>query len=402
MLGQLNSQVESLKRQARAARRYKEISDEIRRQEALLMHLSWTDAQAHVDGEESRLRDALAALATATEAESQALAEEGRCAERMDPLREEEAKRGAIVGRLRIEQENFEREAQRVAERERELRARAEQLAADTAREEALIFEARQILADLGSEIEALAAAEAEAGDDERGARARLEEAQEALLQAEARLAELTTKVAELRARKQSEQASLNERHGAVAKLTRQLGELETQAREIAGRAPDAHKLQQITEAGHQLAEQISKVEVQALAAEDNARTLVSAADAAREESNKTRLRLAALRAERETLVKLLFGARPTQYPRYSIACASRRGSRRRSVRRSAMTWKHPPPRRPPCTGAMSRCRGPIRRCRRGSNRSRGMSRRRRSSTAVYARRASSAAASRARSCSHP
>ena len=124
VLGQLNSQVESLKRQARAARRYKEISDEIRRQDALLMHLAWTDAQAHVDGEEGNLRDALSKLATATEAESQALAEEARLAERMDPLREEEGKRAAILGRLRIEQENFEREAARAAERERELRAR--------------------------------------------------------------------------------------------------------------------------------------------------------------------------------------------------------------------------------------------------------------------------------------
>jgi chromosome segregation protein len=81
VLGQLNSQVESLKRQARAARRYKEISDEIRRQEALVMHLAWTDAQAQVDGEEGRLRDALSVLATATETESQALTEEARLAE---------------------------------------------------------------------------------------------------------------------------------------------------------------------------------------------------------------------------------------------------------------------------------------------------------------------------------
>jgi chromosome segregation protein len=57
VLGQLNSQVESLKRQARAARRYKEISDEIRRQDALLLHLAWTGAQALVDSEESNLRD---------------------------------------------------------------------------------------------------------------------------------------------------------------------------------------------------------------------------------------------------------------------------------------------------------------------------------------------------------
>jgi chromosome segregation protein len=233
----------------------------------------------------------------------------------MDPLREEEAKRAAILGRLRIEQENVEREAQRVAERERELRARAEQLSADRAREEALISEARQILADFAAEIETLTAAEAAAGDMEQAARARLDEAQEALRVSEARLAELTTKVAEHRARKQSAEASRAERQGVVAKLERQLAELETQAREIAGRAPDAHKLSQITEAGQQLADQIAKVEAQALAAEDNARTLVAASDAAREKNSKSRLRLATLRAERETLVKLLIGAQPTQYP---------------------------------------------------------------------------------------
>ncbi len=315
VLGQLNSQVESLKRQARAARRYKEISDEIRRKEALLMHLQWTDAQALVDAEETRLRDALATLATATEAEAQALAAESQCAERMDPLREQEAKRAAALARLRIEQENFEREAQRVAEREKELKARAEHLAADTAREEALVLEARQILTDLAAELETLTAADAEAGDVESDARERLEDAQEDLRETEGKLAELTTKVAELRARKQSAEANLNERDSAVIKLTRQLAEFDVQTREIAGRAPDAHKLQQITEAGQQLADQISKFEIQALAAEDNARALVAASDAARDESGKARLRLAALKTERETLVKLLFGARPKEYP---------------------------------------------------------------------------------------
>ena len=315
VLGQLNSQVDSLKRQARAARRYKEISDEIRRQDALLMHLAWTDAQAHVDAEEGNLRDALSKLATATEAESQALSEEARLAERMDPLREEEGKRAAILGRLRVEQENFEREAARAAERERELRARAEQLGSDTAREEALIAEAREILADLGSEIEALGAAEAKAGDSEREARARLESAQDALRGAEAKLTELTTKVAEHRARKQTLDASLSERQGSLAKLGRQLTELGAQAREIAGRAPDAEKLSQITEAGQQLADQIARFELQALAAEDAARSIATAADAAREESGKARLRLASLRTERETLVKLLIGARHTDFP---------------------------------------------------------------------------------------
>jgi chromosome segregation protein len=315
VLGQLNSQVESLKRQARAARRYKEISDAIHRSEALQMHLTWTEAQAHVDGEEAALRDVLAMLAAATETEAQAVTAEAVLAERLPPLREEEARCAAVLGRLHVEQENFEREAQRAADRERELRARAEQLANDTTREEALIAEARQILAELSAELEQLAAADVEAGEAEERARERLDEADEAMREGETLLAEITTRVAEQRARRQTLQDNLAERQDTVSKLNRQLGELTASAREIAGRAPDAEKLAQITKAGQQLAEQIARCEAQAVAAEDAARTLAVNADEARENSNRARLRLATLRAERETLTKLLIGTRHSDFP---------------------------------------------------------------------------------------
>src|SRR5690606_30611768 len=111
VLGGLNSQVEGLKRQARQARRYKEISNEIRKTEALHLHLSWAEAQAAVEREEQSLNDALAAVAFAVEAEARAVTEEAELAERVPPLREEESKKGAILGRFRIESENFEREA---------------------------------------------------------------------------------------------------------------------------------------------------------------------------------------------------------------------------------------------------------------------------------------------------
>ena len=55
ILGQLNSQIESLKRQARAARRYKEISGEIRKLDAVVLHLRWAEAQAQVDERGGRL-----------------------------------------------------------------------------------------------------------------------------------------------------------------------------------------------------------------------------------------------------------------------------------------------------------------------------------------------------------
>ena len=315
VLGQLNSQVESLKRQARAARRYKEITGDIRRQEALLFHVTWTEAQELVETEESGLREALAALGEATQAETRALAEEARLAEAMTPLREEEAKRAAVLGRLRLEHETFEQEARRALDRVRELEARTQQLGSDIAREEALIAEAREILASVGTELTALEAAEAGADAAEAAAREKRTAIEAEVRAAEGQLAALTAKVAERRAKLQSLEAARVERAERVARLNEQLAALDAETREIAGRAPDAEKLAQITDAGKRLAEEIARFEVQAVAAEGVTQDRAAAAAAARERSTRAHLALTALRAERETLVKLLVGANASEFP---------------------------------------------------------------------------------------
>ena len=78
ILGQLGSQIESLKRQAGQARRYKEISAEIRKLEAIVFHLHWADAQGQVDTEEAQLATALEKVGRATEAEAKAIRAEER------------------------------------------------------------------------------------------------------------------------------------------------------------------------------------------------------------------------------------------------------------------------------------------------------------------------------------
>ena len=87
IMGQLGSQIESLKRQARQARRYKDLSEEIRRGEALLAHLSWIDAQALVETEERNFQETLALLGRATEDEAKALRAVAELAETIQPLR---------------------------------------------------------------------------------------------------------------------------------------------------------------------------------------------------------------------------------------------------------------------------------------------------------------------------
>ena len=83
ILGQLNSQIESLKRQARQARRYKELSTEIRKLDAIVLHLRWVESQGQVESEEAGLSSALEKVGRATEAEAKALraeADSGRAA----------------------------------------------------------------------------------------------------------------------------------------------------------------------------------------------------------------------------------------------------------------------------------------------------------------------------------
>ena len=306
ILGQLNSQVENLKRQARAARRYKELSGEIRKLEAVVLHLHWTAAQDQVGSEEANLTAALEKVGRATQAEAQAVKAEANAADRIQPLREQEAAKGAVLHRFKLEQENLEREAQRTEERRRELEARVEQFQRDKEREESLIAEAKESLARLEAEAASLDNTDKLASEFEQTALAAFDQTDTALKAAEARLSELTTAAANARARRQSTEAQLRERKERLQKLERQLLALEAQTREIIGRAPDASKLKATADLGQQLMAEITAIEAQAIAAEEAAQAADADAKAKTEVATEVGLTAGRLKTEVETLTKLL------------------------------------------------------------------------------------------------
>lgn len=306
IMGQLLSQIESLKRQARQARRYKELSGEIRRIEALWHYLQWADAQELVTTEERHLTDVLGKLGIATEAESRATRQEADLAGVLPALRDEEARRGAALGRLKIEQENFEREAARAMDRQRELQARAQHLTQDISREERLISEARELLQSAAVELENIEVVEAGADDVQDTARVAVDLAMAAQQTAETQLVSLTNRAAEFRAQRQSLEAQRTDRNEAIAKVQRGLAALAQQMRDTAARAPDAQKLSATAEAGQKLARDISEIESLAEAAEEKVRELVATVTVKRDQANKARLSAGALKTERETLAKLL------------------------------------------------------------------------------------------------
>lgn len=305
VLGGLNSQIESLKRQARQARRYRDLSREITRAEALLMHLTWRDAHSAAEAEDARLREVLMRLGEATRAEAEALRAEAEVAAQLPALREADGKTSAVLARLRIEAENFEREAERQTTRASELGDRVAQLERDLVREEVLKTESVETIARLEQEIRDLEAEETASEASAQSADSDLKDAAAALEDTEAELSRLTAAAAQERAQRDSAVAALAQARQRVERIKSQLETLDRQASEIGG-ADDAVLHEQALADVVRLGELIADIERRTSDAEVRHEGLAETMTERREAASQSRMTANALKTERETLARLL------------------------------------------------------------------------------------------------
>ena len=114
-------------------------------------------------------------VAQETKAEGEALRQQAEAAEKLQPLRDEEAARAAVLHRLSVERDALEREEARAKARQAELETRLAQASRDLAREEEHIAEAEGMLRGLGEEGRRLAVASSRDREEPqlRGAAAR-------------------------------------------------------------------------------------------------------------------------------------------------------------------------------------------------------------------------------------
>jgi chromosome segregation protein len=225
----LTTRLTALRKQARQAQRYRRLSDQIRRHEALLFHARWLAAESEA---ENRATELSAAEGNVTEATACALAE--RRAHEMaeaalPPLRRAETEAEAELQRLTQRRDALEHELTQVVAARREAERRLAELLADLGREDANLIDAEAALARLGEERRAFAAAEAE--DDP------------ALMMARSRLREIASNVvvAETGLQRAAEAAAAAAaRRGAIAHRRRELAErytrLEARFTEAEGR----------------------------------------------------------------------------------------------------------------------------------------------------------------------
>jgi len=239
---ELETQIESLKRQSRQAARFKNISADIRKSEAILLHLRWTQAKEQEAEAKSALSQATAMVAERASAQMEAAKEQAISARRLPELREAEAAAAATLQRLTIARTQMEEEARRIRGRVAELTKRVEQLDADAAREEQMIRDNADVLERL--EVEAESLREAEAGGEEREAAIAeaVAEAAAELAAHEESLTTLTAARAEAAAIRSQAERALREGAERRDRLMRQLEAADRQLSEIAaeiGRLPD-------------------------------------------------------------------------------------------------------------------------------------------------------------------
>ncbi|HEY5047214.1 MAG TPA: chromosome segregation protein SMC [Rhizomicrobium sp.] len=225
MIAELESQLQNLKRQARAAARYRNISGLIRKAEALSFHLRWTHALTQSQAAEEALQTAFALVAQCTSRAAEAATVQSHCAGDLPPLRQTEAEKGAALHRLTIEREALDAEEARARAAAQQLRQRMSQAEQDIARERNLDADAQAAIARLADEAQALEICAAATNDEILRAETHQIALNDALAAAERGLDRLTAEMAEWNARKQSQTRARQVAGALFETSAQQLGE---------------------------------------------------------------------------------------------------------------------------------------------------------------------------------
>ena len=315
VIQEIETQLAGLKRQARQASRYRNLSGEIRRTEAMVLHLRWTQAEAHQTETKTKLSEVTAALAQATQEVARLTSLREEQAEGIPERREAEAEAAAALQRLKHEQEALAQEEARAVRLAQDIRARIDQFIADLSREEALVREADETVARLTEESTSLTS-------DVDGEAARQEEAEQSSQAAAAKLA--------------TSEANLDERTQALSRRDSERGRLDRELRDLQGRLERLEKdSQRLAEERNSLAPspedearlagaraQLATTETdltnaeQSVGAAEEARVKAQSEErAAREPLQEADKKLSGLKAEINALTRLLAADKADLWP---------------------------------------------------------------------------------------
>ena len=218
---QLESQLNSLKRQARQAQKYKLVSAEIRRLEAAGLYVNWKEAAEAAEKDKAALDEATRILAEHIRSASEKLRARDELGEKLPALREQETIRAAVLQRVGLERNNLDEEERRVEARRKELDQLLAQASADLTREQDTLGDTDGVIARLVEEDTSLKAAMGDDGELRSAAALALQSAASALAEAQEAADQAGARLSELNARRGALSRSIDEQKQRLAKLER-------------------------------------------------------------------------------------------------------------------------------------------------------------------------------------
>jgi chromosome segregation protein len=303
---QLETQLNSLKRQARQATKYKQLSGDIRKLEATGLYVNWKDAAETARRDAAALDEATRVLAEHTRAASEKLRQRDDLGEQLPSLREQEAIRAAVLQRISHERSVLDEEERRAETRRSELDQRLAQIRNDLSREQELLNDTDRVLENLTEEDTALQSSQGSDTEMRAEAAVALQTAAEALARAQEAADQANAQLSELTARRNAILRAIDDHKSRVAKFERELSETSARRNALLARynvEGDGEKLAAAVEAAMATAEDM---EAGVAEAEGQVRSARSAEAETRAAHDEARRKADRLQTEVRTLTNLL------------------------------------------------------------------------------------------------
>ncbi|MBT4935100.1 MAG: AAA family ATPase [Rhodospirillaceae bacterium] len=240
ILGTLEVQMQGLKKQARQANRYRNLSDHIRKAEATLYHLRWVQASGELDAHRQELLAASGMVEELTRLAATNSTAQAEAATDLPDLRAREAETAAELHRQTVARDGLEAEEQRIAEASAEGARRLEQIAADIEREKALAGDATQAMSTLEAERKTIDSARQGEEEDGQQAQEKLTEANTRVDELDAVLTALTDQLADNEARRASLHRTMDDLTHRSERLKARAADTEEQRARLEAKAIDA------------------------------------------------------------------------------------------------------------------------------------------------------------------
>ncbi|HZH26603.1 MAG TPA: chromosome segregation protein SMC [Azospirillaceae bacterium] len=223
----LEGQLKALKTQARQASRYRNVQEQVRRADAMLLILRWDAAEAAETAARRAFAEADGHVATLMAEVARTATVRTEAAGGLPELRKAEVEASAALQRLRVAKEQLDAEERRVADARAQAERRLAQAKGDLGREASLAADATAALGRLADERDRLVAAQGNEAEAEAAARNVLAETRDAVDGLERELQRLTEEVAAAEARRGTLQRASQELGQRLTQLTRRRDELD-------------------------------------------------------------------------------------------------------------------------------------------------------------------------------